>query len=190
MSFFLEYLKHPAKIGAIVPSGKWLAKKMVESIHFEKCNCIVEYGPGTGVFTEEIIKRKRLHTTFMVIEQNKSFYKRLEKKFANVPNLILINGDAGDIEKYMVQYQVKQVEYIVSGLPFTSLPKSVSETILNATNKVIGKRGRFITFQYTLLKRDFFEQYFRIGNIAFELKNIPPAYVFVMENKFRTYCYD
>lgn len=67
MSFFLEYLKHPAKIGAIAPSGKWLAKKMVECVDFSACSCIVEYGPGTGVFTDEIIKRKRRDTTFLLI---------------------------------------------------------------------------------------------------------------------------
>ncbi len=183
MIFFLEYLKHPAKIGAIAPSGKWLAKKMVESIPFDACNCIVEYGPGTGAFTEEIIKGKKRETTFLVIEQNESFYNMLKSKYANVPNLILIHGDAGDVEKYLTDYHVESVDYIVSGLPFTSLPKSVSEHILNATNRIIGERGRFITFQYTLLKRSFFEQYFKIRNITYEFKNMPPAHVLVMENK-------
>ena len=126
MNFFLEYLRHPAKIGAIAPSGKWLAKKMVEPIPFDVCNCIVEYGPGTGVFTKEIIKRKKRDTSFLVIEQNERFYNMLKSKYADVPNLILVNGDAGDVEKYLARYHVKSVDYIVSGLPFTSLPRSVS----------------------------------------------------------------
>lgn len=183
MSFFLEYLKHPTKIGAIAPSSKWLARKMVESIHFDSCKGIVEFGPGTGIFTEEVMKRKRKDTIFLVIEQNKDFYEKLRKRYSRVPNLILINGDAAEIEKYMAEYQINSVEYIISGLPFTSLPQDVSENILSGVQRVIGKKGRFITFQYTLLKRKFFEQYFKIRKITFEFKNLPPAYVFVMKNK-------
>ena len=183
MSFFIEYLKHPKKIGAIAPSSKWLAKRMVEFIRFDDCHCIVEYGPGTGAFTDEIIKRKKKDTVFLVIEQNKDFYQKLKRKYSNIPNLILVNGNAEAVEKYMSEYQVKCVDYIISGLPFTSLPQNVSENILNATTRVIGRGGRFITFQYTLLKRHFFEQYFSIEQITFELRNLPLAYVFMMENK-------
>ena len=49
--FLLEYIKNPRKVGAIMPSSKYLAHEMISSIDFENIDCIVEYGPGTGVFT-------------------------------------------------------------------------------------------------------------------------------------------
>ena len=183
MSFLLEYLKHPKKIGAVAPSSKWLAKKMVESIRFDDCNCIIEYGPGTGVFTKEIIKRKKKDTLYLIIEQNKDFYLILKEKYEDLPNVVLIHGDAKDVEMYISQYRIQHVDYIISGLPFTSLPHHVAEMILDATNRVIRNEGKFITFQYTLLKRNFFKQQFEIEKITFEFKNLPPAYVFVMQNK-------
>lgn len=182
MSFFMEYLKNPSKIGAIAPSSKWLAKKMVGQIRFKECRCIVEYGPGTGVFTDEVIRRKK-NITFIVIEQNREFYLRLKKKYSKIKNLVLINGDASNIEKYLADRGIDKVDYIISGLPFASLPSKVSHNILKATQKVIGRKGKFITFQYTLLKKKFFLNYFSIDKITFEIKNLPPAFVLTMKNK-------
>lgn len=156
---------------------------MMEPIDFNECKCIVEYGPGTGVFTDEVVKRKRAATVFIVIEQNKEFFLRLKNRYYNVPNLILINGDASDVEQYLMDQNLSSADYIISGLPFTSLPGQVSDRILTATKRVIGEKGRFITFQYTLLKRKFFEQYFQIRGITLEFKNLPPAYVFTMKNR-------
>lgn len=182
MSFFMEYLKNPSKIGAIAPSSKWLAKKMVGQIRFKECRCIVEYGPGTGVFTDEVIRRKK-NITFIVIEQNREFYLRLKKKYSKIKNLVLINGDASNIEKYLADRGIDKVDYIISGLPFASLPSKVSHNILKATQRVIGRKGKFITFQYTLLKKKFFLNYFNIDKITFEIKNLPPAFVLTMKNK-------
>ena len=54
ITFLHEFIKHPKHTGAIAPSSKILAKKMVDVIDFNKAKCIVELGPGTGVL------RKRL----------------------------------------------------------------------------------------------------------------------------------
>ena len=62
MGFFLEYLRHPSTIGAVAPSSRWLARKMIEAIRFNRCKCIVEYGPGTGAFTNE--KKKSRYNSF------------------------------------------------------------------------------------------------------------------------------
>ena len=90
-SFIKQYIKNPRYIGAVAPSGKRLAEKMMEPVKFGKCKCIVEYGPGTGVFTKEILKRKRDETILILIEQNALFYKQLKKEFKNEPNMHIFN---------------------------------------------------------------------------------------------------
>ncbi len=67
MSFLAEYLKHPFTIGAVAPSSKYLAKKMLRNVTFNQARVIIEYGLGTGVFTEEIIKRKKPETVFLTL---------------------------------------------------------------------------------------------------------------------------
>ena len=183
MQFLLEYMKHPSKIGAVAPSSRYLARKMVESVCFQECGCIVEYGPGTGVFTEQIVLRKKEDTVLLVIEQNEQFYEILKERYANKQNVYVIHGDAADILHYLHSRGIPQADYIISGLPFTSLPPQVSKKIFHATKKAMGEGGRFITFQYTLLKKQLFQYWFNIEHMSFELKNLPPAYVFTMTNR-------
>lgn len=48
ITFLHEFIKHPKHTGAIAPSSKILARKMVDVIDFNRAKCIVELGPGTG----------------------------------------------------------------------------------------------------------------------------------------------
>ena len=59
LKFLIQFLKNPINIGAVAPNEKFLAKKMIKSIQFDCAKCIMEYGPGTGSFTKEIIKHKK-----------------------------------------------------------------------------------------------------------------------------------
>lgn len=82
MNFLIEFIKHPRKIGAIAPSGKALAKKMMQPVDFGSAEVIVEYGPGTGAFTAELIECRKKDTALILVEQNENFYCELLKKFA------------------------------------------------------------------------------------------------------------
>lgn len=182
MGIFAEFLKHPRRIGAIAPSGKHLSAKMMMPIEFSSANVIVEYGPGTGSFTKELVTRRRPDTVLILIEQNKAFCEQLRASFGNLPNLFIIHGSAGNTTQYLEDCGVPSADYIVSGLPFTSLPADISDHILNATKPALGKEGKFITFQYSLVKKKFLEQYFQMTDCLKVIKNLPPAYVLVMKN--------
>lgn len=178
LSFIKQYFMKPRTVGALLPSSKSLAEKMVANIDFESADYIVEYGPGTGVFTDEIIKRKKANTKLLLFETNKEFCDTLKEKFRNESNLYIINDSAELIGKYIKKYEFHMVDYIVSGLPFASLPNKVSSNILKETKKYLKENGKFITFQYTLLKKDFIKNYFHEISIKREFINFPPAYVF------------
>jgi len=182
MRFLLEYLKHPRTVGAVAPSGKSLSRKMMEAIDFSAADIIAEYGPGTGSFTKELIARRKESTVLILIEQNDDFVKRLKEAFGDQPNLYIIRGSAENINEYLGQYGFSHADYVVSGLPFSSLPASVSKNILAATANAIGESGTFITFQYTLVKRRLFERYFKITCRLRVIKNLPPAHVLIMNN--------
>ena len=65
MGLFAEFLNHPRKIGAIAPSGKRLSEKMMMPIDFASVKAIIEYGPGTGSFTKELVTWRRSDTLFL-----------------------------------------------------------------------------------------------------------------------------
>lgn len=177
VTFFREYLKNIRSVGAVAPSSRYLARKMVASIDFDSAKVIIEYGPGTGVFTSEIIKQKRPETVLLIIETNETFYEKLVDRYGNAPGVEIINASAEDVDSLRKLHKLPAPDYVVSGLPFTALPSAVSRKILTETATLLGKKGRFITFQYTLVKKSMFAKYFSDITVARELRNIPPAYV-------------
>ena len=182
MGIFTEFLKHPRRIGAIAPSGRHLSAEMMAPIDFVAARVIVEYGPGTGSFTKELAARRRSDTILILIEQNETVYKQLKASFGDLPNLFIMHGSAMNVGQYLESCGVHSADYIVSGLPFTSLPADVSDHILNATKPALGQKGKFITFQYSLVKKKFFERYFQITDCLRVIKNLPSAFVLVMKN--------
>lgn len=175
--FLLEYIKNPSTIGAVAPSSKYLAEGMMESIDFSTARCIVEYGPGTGVFTEKILARAKEETQVILIELNVEFYNELKKKYGYKNNVIIINESAENIDKILKHHEILKIDYVISGLPFASLPKNTSETILNKTSRLLKEDGDFITFQYSLFKKKFIENFFAGIRTKFIMRNFPPAYV-------------
>ena len=183
--FLKEYLCAPDTIGAIAPSSRYLAASMTAFIDFDKADCIVEYGAGTGVFTRVVAARKRPDAAYIVIEQNNCFYEILRKQFHGMPGVELIHGDAGTVCGFLRERGFRHADYIISGLPFKSLPQQISHKILSQTQKAIGMEGVFTTFQYTLLRKTFLENYFDIQKIVRVWRNLPPAYVMHMKLKCR-----
>ncbi|GIM28335.1 SAM-dependent methyltransferase [Clostridium polyendosporum] len=182
MKFLIEYFKSPRTVGAIAPSSERLAEKMVDNIDFNNAKCIVEYGPGTGVFTDKLIKRKKQDTLLILLEYNKEFCKQLEDRYDGYDNVVIINDSAENVDKYLEQYDIKKIDYVVSGLPFASLPKGISNKILKKTRTILKRDGLFITFQYTLIKKEFISSYFNEIKLERVVHNMPPAYVLKCQN--------
>ena len=180
--FLKEYIINPKCVGAVAPSSKYLAQKMIEPIDFVKCENIVEFGPGTGVFTEKILEKRNSKTKVLIIENNEKFYEQLKNRFHNMENLYIIHGSAENVIDYMKEFNMQKADYIVSGLPFASLPSEISQKILLSAKNALSEKGSLITFQYTLLKKKIFLQHFKNISITREYKNIPPAYVFCCYN--------
>ncbi|MGL4762842.1 MAG: class I SAM-dependent methyltransferase [Sarcina sp.] len=175
--FLLEYIKNPRKVGAIAPSSRFLASKMLSKVDFENAKCIIEYGPGTGSFTEKLVARANDNTKIILIEINKEFYHRLNRLYGHKKNVLILNESAENIDHILKRYKIKHVDYIVSGLPFASLPKDVSDSILTKTAEIIENSGEFITFQYSLVKKKLFDRFFEEIRTDKTYMNIPPAYV-------------
>ncbi|MEF9952134.1 MAG: rRNA adenine N-6-methyltransferase family protein [Clostridium sp.] len=177
LKFIKQFIKNPKGIGAVAPSSKYLAEKILKEIDFKSCRCIVEYGPGTGVFTEKIAARKGEDTIFIVIEQNQDFYNNLRDVYESNNTIKIINGSAVDINSYLNDYGFDYADYIVSGLPFTALGEELTNNILQETVVALRKKGKFIAFQYTNAMADEFKMFFKTRIKKRVLMNIPPAYV-------------
>ena len=175
--FLLEYIKNPRNVGAVAPSSKYLAQEMINNVDFQNSNCIVEYGPGTGVFTEKILARAKESTKIILIELNKEFYKELVTLYGHKENVIILNDSAENINEILKENSIEKVDYVISGLPFASLPEKISDKILWETSKLISSHGQFITFQYTRFTEKYMRSFWKRVEYKKIIRNFPPAYV-------------
>jgi len=178
LSFLKQYITKPRTVGAVLPSSKYLADKMTQDIDFQNAHCVVEYGAGTGVFTDSILKLRNPATTVIIFENNEEFYTLLTEKYAKEENVHITSDSAEQVGEHLQKHNFTHADYIISGLPFASLPQVVSANIMAQTKKYLKQGGSFITFQYTMLKKDFIGQYFPNISIKREVRNVPPAHVF------------
>ncbi|MFC5774839.1 class I SAM-dependent methyltransferase [Ectobacillus antri] len=178
VGFLQQFMKEPRTVGAVLPSSKYLAQEMIASIDFSKAKCIVEYGPGTGVFTKRLIESKHSETILLILETNAAFCWELKQTYGHIPNVYIINDSAEHVSYYVRQHGFAKADYVISGLPFTSLPADVSTRILEETEKTLSEQGAFMTFQYSKVKSIFFKSFFEQIKVKRVWQNVPPAYVF------------
>lgn len=175
--FLAEYLKNIRSVGAVAPSSRYLARKMLETVDFAQAEVIVEFGPGTGVFTAELARRMKPGARLLVIETNPTFHQILRDEYAGVKGVEVINESAEHVGSLLKARHLRAPDYIVSGLPFAALPAETSHAILATAAGLLGSKGTFITFQYTLLKKALLASYFSDIQLTREFRNLPPAYV-------------
>ena len=116
-NFFSEFVKERKTVGAIVPSSKFLASKMLKRIDFNKNQNIVELGPGTGIFTNEILKKMSLGSNLISIELNKSFHNQLSHKFKSDYRFTSVLGSAEDISNAIQKKNINTADIIITYLP-------------------------------------------------------------------------
>lgn len=175
--FLRGFLKHPVMVGSIIPSSKVLIDRMLAPVDWEKTRLFVEYGPGVGTFTRPILDRLAEDATLLTIDTNPDFTTYLKESIDD-PRLVAVTGSAADVEKILSDRGFDKADYVVSGLPFSTLPPGVGDAIAEATSKVIRAGGAFLVYQFSPKVRDFIAPHFDRLDRAFEWINIPPATLF------------
>ncbi|MDA1050773.1 MAG: methyltransferase domain-containing protein [Planctomycetota bacterium] len=143
--FMCESLRHPGGVGAIAPSSRRLAHHMVQRIDWGSVNTVVEFGPGTGVFTAQILQCKRPGTEFFAVELNSQFVATLERRF---PDVTFLEDSVANIEALCRQRGVSEVDAIVCGLPWAAFSDRDQTAYLDAMMRVLKPGGHLATFAY------------------------------------------
>ncbi len=189
--FLVEFLRNPTQIGAVAPSGKHLARRMVDHLKLHDAGVVVEYGPGTGAFTGYIRRRIGPRTRFLAIEVNPECVRLVRSRHQGVR---VHQGSVADVEKFLADEGVDprghdgqgSVDYIISGLPWASFPEQLQRSILEPSRRVLRPGGQLVTFGYhigTLLPAgqrfySLLPSYFaRVQKSGAIWRNLPPAFV-------------
>jgi phospholipid N-methyltransferase len=169
MKFISEFLKHPKQVGAVAESSPFLARKMAQ--HIGQATNIVEFGPGTGSVTAEILRQMPKNSRLTCFEINSNFCERLKK--IKDSRLKVVNDDVQNCGKY-----VEHFDCILSSLPLAAFGKSEREKIIALSSR----SKTYIQFQYNPFLKPKLKQYFHDVKMKFVPLNIPPAFVYISKN--------
>lgn len=175
--FLRGFIKNPVMVGSVIPSSKVLIDKMLGPVNWDETKLFVEYGPGVGTFTRPILDRLRKDATLIAIDTNPDFIDYLSREIAD-PRLVAVHGSAADVEAIVRSHGFDHADYVVSGLPFSTLPPGVGDAIGSATARVTRPGGAFLVYQFSPKVRDFIAPYFERIERGFEWINVPPATLF------------
>ena len=175
--FLRGFIKHPKMVGSIIPSSRILINKMLDPVDWANTRLFVEYGPGVGTFTRPILDMLGPEATLVTIDTNPDFTAYL-KESTDDPRLVAVSGSAADVEKILADRGLGKADYVLSGLPFSTLPPGIGDAIAKATSRVIRPGGAFLIYQFSPKVRDFIAPFFERIERGFEWVNVPPATLF------------
>jgi phospholipid N-methyltransferase len=172
--FARNFFKHPRMLGSIIPSSRFLISDLMRQIDWRRARVVVEYGPGVGNITAEVLKHLRSDGHMVVFETNDDFVEFLR---ASIPDrrLTVVHGSAADVGRVLAEMGLNKADYVISGIPFSTMPEGVGADIVRATRMSLSPDGRFLVYQFSRDVLRFLKAEFREIREAFEPLNILPA---------------
>ncbi len=147
---------------------------MLAPVDWGKCEVFVEYGPGVGTFTRPVLEKMRGDAVMVVIDTNPLFIEYLSSAIRD-KRFHAVHGSAEDVEQILADMGLDGADYVLSGLPFSTLPDGVATGIVKATHKVLKPGGGFLAYQFTAAVRDESKPFFERIDEGFEWLNILPC---------------
>ncbi|MFN3863227.1 MAG: class I SAM-dependent methyltransferase [Erythrobacter sp.] len=172
--FFRGFLENPAMVASVVPSSQATIDAMLAKVDWGRCRLFVEYGPGVGTFTARILDCLPPDGKLLAIDTNPRFVEFLRKSIDD-PRCSVVLGSATDVARIVRQSGATHADYIISGLPFSSLPDAVAEQIVDASYAVLRDGGAFMTYQFRTTARDLTASRFDRIDTGLALLNVPPC---------------
>ncbi len=172
--FFRGFVEHPRMVGSIIPSSEHTIRKMLAPVKWDECKVFVEYGPGVGTFCRPVLDRLPRDGMLVVIDTNPLFIDYLRHTIGD-SRFHPVLGSAADVEEILKALGQDKADYVLSGLPFSTLPEGVGPAIAAATHRVVRKGGAFLTYQFSTTARDLTARHFARVETGFAWWNIPPC---------------
>lgn len=182
--FFRAFLRNLGHVGAIAPSSERLADAMVDWLNWETIQSVIEFGSGTGVFTEAVAERASKETRFIAIERDPKLVEIARERCPDVEihedcvsNVVHLAGEAG----------IDKADAIICGLPWASFSKDLQDRCLQAMFEVLPHGGQFSTFAYwqglalpsgQRFRKFLHQNFSSVEQSQTVWRNLPPAFVY------------
>jgi len=175
--FFRGFVEHPRMVGSIIPSSRFTIARMLGPVDWQRCDVFVEYGPGVGTFCLPVLEKMKGDASFIAIDTNPLFVDYLNRTIKD-SRFTAVLGSAEKVEEIVRAAGHDHADYILSGLPFSTLPGGVGEAIISSTHRILRQGGAFMAYQFTAAVRDLMRADFERIDSDFEFWNVLPCKLF------------
>jgi phosphatidylethanolamine/phosphatidyl-N-methylethanolamine N-methyltransferase len=176
MAFLQGFLRHPELVASIIPSSRFLERRIIDTALISQARLVVELGPGTGGTTRAILNALPTDGKLLAIEITPEFIALLNSH--PDPRLTIHHGSAEHIREALSLHGLSRPDVVVSGIPFSTMPQEVANRILAAVWSSLAPGGQFVAYQFrdrvALLGRKLFGR----PKIEMELLNVPPMRIY------------
>src|ERR1700748_370663 len=146
--FIRSWLERPLATGAVMPSGRPLARAMAHCVDPHSPGPVVELGPGTGAVTAALVERGIKPSRMVLVEFNPTFCRLLRTRY---PEATVVQGDAYGIRRLLGSLLRQPAAAVVSGLPLFTKPLKVRLRLLNDAFSLLAPGAPFVQFTYAVV---------------------------------------
>jgi len=164
-------------LGSLIPSSHFLVEHLLRDVDWFAARVIVEYGPGVGTITGEILNRMREDATLLVFEINDEFVGVLRHKFDD-PRVRVVARSAADVLDVLRELGLPPADYVIAGIPFSIMSEDERMRVLRNTYSALRDGGSLLVYQFSGRVGGDLEKIFGRVHRLFEPRNILPARVF------------
>ncbi len=172
IDFFRGFLRSPEQVGSIIPSSRFLERRIVNLSGLADATTVVELGPGTGGTTRAILEAMRPEGRLLTIELDPQFSSILES-FGD-PRLFSHTGSAADLPEILRQYGLPAPDVVISGIPFSTMPREIGNAVIEAVRDSLAPGGRFVAYQFRGHVGRMGRPILGEPEVELELLNVPP----------------
>jgi len=176
LAFFQGFLRRPQTVGSVIPSSRFLERRILKYANIGKNDTVVELGPGTGGTTRALLNELGPRGKLLSIEVESEFVELLKE--IDDPRFIPHHGSAEDIASILAMHHLGNPDVVISGIPFSTMPHEIGNKIVRAIHDVLPPGKSFVAYQLRDRVAELATPVFGKPEVSLELINIPPMRVY------------
>jgi phosphatidylethanolamine/phosphatidyl-N-methylethanolamine N-methyltransferase len=145
--FLRSWIEKPLHMGAVMPSGRVLARTMAQYVNVDSSGPVVELGPGTGAITNALIERGIDQKRLVLVEYNPGFCALLRDRY---PQAKVVQGDAYKLRDSLWDVLSVPASAVVSGLPLVTKPMLTRLKLIRDAFLALAPGAPFVQFTYSV----------------------------------------
>ncbi|ABD05142.1 Ribosomal RNA adenine methylase transferase [Rhodopseudomonas palustris HaA2] len=145
--FLRSWIEKPLHMGAVMPSGKLLARTMAQYVDIHSTGPVIELGPGTGAITNALVEHGVEQKRLVLVEYNPSFCALLRERY---PQATVVQGDAYRLRDSLWDVLAEPATAVVSGLPLVTKPMLTRMKLIRDSFNLLEPGAPFVQFTYSV----------------------------------------